>query len=249
MEWIQSAITLVSGAIALWVMIERFWLEKRRAKREDAAAAVETDKSAKQEDRQNWIELFNENKQLLERHEQDAEKYRQLYLQAEERAEEAERRARKAERQVAELTQKIKAFEERLQALEGPNKVLVHEHIYTTLWNDSTAGWALVDFAGRVMQGNDRLHELLKYSPGALVGKDFRTITHNDYVAIDSEYFAGLVEGAREHYAIEKKYKTEDRKYYVLLRLDVYRLEGENFVLGKLSMMDGYDESTYIEAV
>jgi two-component system, cell cycle sensor histidine kinase and response regulator CckA len=59
---------------------------------------------------------------------------------------------------------------------------------------------------GRLLRVNPRLGEMLGYAPEALVGRDFREITHPEDLAANLASYESVLTGERDEYHLEKRY-------------------------------------------
>jgi PAS domain S-box-containing protein len=128
----------------------------------------------------------------------------------------------------------IKQLKERLATLEKHNYILIHEHVRKLLWDNPAIGWAFVSDKGIIIEANKALHEMLGYEEEELHGVHFVTITADDDAKPDMENFTKLLSGEIQHYKMIKKYVRKDGGTWEA-RLDVFHIEGENFVLGRVA--------------
>ena len=70
----------------------------------------------------------------------------------------------------------------------------------------SPIGIALVSLGGKWQRVNRSLCESLGYTQQELLALDFQSITHPDDLEADLKHVAELLDGAREHYEMEKRY-------------------------------------------
>jgi PAS domain S-box-containing protein len=75
---------------------------------------------------------------------------------------------------------------------------------------DAPIGMALTTPAGRLVQVNRALCDILGYAEADLVGRPFAQITHPDDEGIDAGHAARLLAGERGAYQVEKRYLRKD---------------------------------------
>ena len=81
---------------------------------------------------------------------------------------------------------------------------------FRAMFESAPIGAALIGFDGRVLGTNTALEGMLGYGAGELDGVEVGTITHHDDVDADRELLAELVEGKRDRYEMEKRYRAKD---------------------------------------
>lgn len=96
---------------------------------------------------------------------------------------------------------------ERKRAEEALGK---SERQFRALFEEAAVGIALVDSAGRPFESNRKLEQILGYSADEFRGMPFTAFTHPDDAKADWGLFADLLNGKRDHYHIEKRYRRKD---------------------------------------
>jgi len=96
---------------------------------------------------------------------------------------------------------------ERKRAEEALGK---SERQFRALFEEAAVGIALVDSAGRPFESNRKLEQILGYSADELRGMPFTAFTHPDDANADWSLFGDLLNGKRDHYHIEKRYRRKD---------------------------------------
>jgi PAS domain S-box-containing protein len=81
---------------------------------------------------------------------------------------------------------------------------------YRALFESAAIGINLTDTAGRTLESNRALQQVLGYSAEDLRGNTFTAYTHPDDRELDWGLFQELLEGKRDHYQIEKRYYRKD---------------------------------------
>ncbi|WP_407309737.1 diguanylate cyclase domain-containing protein [Pseudomonas sp. nanlin1] len=111
--------------------------------------------------------------------------------------------ARMAER---ELIQR-EAARDTQQVQEHSHRALVlSEARFSTIFQQTPTGTAIVDLQGRFVEVNPMLCEIVGYSAQALQSTTFQALTHPDDLAPDLALVAELLGGARDSYSLEKRY-------------------------------------------
>lgn len=93
---------------------------------------------------------------------------------------------------------------------------LLNQHIrhsearFRAIFERAGVGIALVDSTGRPIAANPELARMLGYSPEELTRLPFPAFTHPEDIAADVDLYRQLVEGATDHYQIEKRYIRKD---------------------------------------
>jgi PAS domain S-box-containing protein len=81
---------------------------------------------------------------------------------------------------------------------------------FRAVFDGAAIGIALVDSAGRPVQCNHALEDILGYTESELSGMTFPDFTHPDDVQADLDLYQQLVAGKRSYYEIEKRYQRKD---------------------------------------
>lgn len=80
------------------------------------------------------------------------------------------------------------------------------ESMFRATFEKAPIGIAHVSIDGAWLRVNQKLHDILGYRNGELVGKTFLDITHPDDIAADLAHRQGLLNGVVESYEMEKRY-------------------------------------------
>src|SRR6185437_2300964 len=81
---------------------------------------------------------------------------------------------------------------------------------FRAVFDGAAIGIALVDPTGRPVQCNQALEDILGYTEAELTCMKFPDFTHPDDVQADLDLYQELINGKRDHYEIEKRYKRKD---------------------------------------
>jgi PAS domain S-box-containing protein len=84
------------------------------------------------------------------------------------------------------------------------------EEVFRAIFQEAGIGMALVSLAGRPIEVNRALEEILGYTAPELCRMTFPELTHPDDVAVDVHLFEELVRGERERYRLDKRYIRKD---------------------------------------
>lgn len=82
--------------------------------------------------------------------------------------------------------------------------------LFEVTFHSAAMGKATVDVAGRCIDVNSALANMLGYARGELRGVRFADITHADDIDADIELFESVKAGERDSYQIEKRYLKRD---------------------------------------
>lgn len=81
---------------------------------------------------------------------------------------------------------------------------------FRAIFSDAAIGIVLVDLAGRPVESNPAIEQMLGYTREELRNMVFTEVTHPDDVLADWDLFAELVAGRRDSYQMEKRYLHKD---------------------------------------
>jgi PAS domain S-box-containing protein len=87
---------------------------------------------------------------------------------------------------------------------------LLSERRFRGAFDHAGIGMAIRDLDGRWIMVNRRLREILGYSADELRQKRFSELTHPDDRRLEQEHFRDLLQGSRNFYRIEKRYRHAD---------------------------------------
>ena len=94
------------------------------------------------------------------------------------------------ERRVEERTKALREEEER----------------FRSAFDHAPSGIALVAPGGKWLRVNQSLCEILGYTEAELLATDFQSITHSDDLALNLDYYQGMLAGTIRTYQMEKRY-------------------------------------------
>jgi diguanylate cyclase (GGDEF)-like protein/PAS domain S-box-containing protein len=92
------------------------------------------------------------------------------------------------------------------QRIDLQARIAETEAMFDDAFRSAPIGMAVVDVDGRLIRANDAFASMLGYAGEALVGIDFRDITHPDDIDLDYKLFEQVLQGRRNGYRIEKRY-------------------------------------------
>jgi PAS domain S-box-containing protein len=98
-------------------------------------------------------------------------------------------------------------IEDRKQAEQALRK---SEERWRSVFENSAIGVALTDLNGRFLVTNHVFQAMLGYTEGELRAVDFLDLTHEDYREANWALITELLEGKRQQFQIEKKYRRKD---------------------------------------
>lgn len=100
------------------------------------------------------------------------------------------------------------------------------EALFRAAFDDAPIGMSIVSLDGRFERVNESLCRLLGFTADELLAKTFQEITHPDDVVEDQRYADQMLAGARDFYAMEKRYICADgRTVWVHLSVSIIRDE------------------------
>jgi PAS domain S-box-containing protein len=123
-------------------------------------------------------------------------------------AEELDRRVAERTRELTALNQELsKENTERRRAQQALRE---SEQRWRAVFDNSAAGITLTDSAGRFLAANSAYQKMVGYSEEELRHLSFLDITHDDYRHANSQLTTELLEGKREYFKMEKRYRCKD---------------------------------------
>jgi PAS domain S-box-containing protein len=131
-------------------------------------------------------------------------------------AERAVRRVRdELEVTVRERTATLRRTNEELQAeiaerARAEEALRASEERWRAIFENSAVGIALVDANGRPMAANPALQRMLGYTADELLTLSLPNLTHDDDLSLSRASMAELVEGTRQQYDMQKRYRRKD---------------------------------------
>jgi len=102
------------------------------------------------------------------------------------------------------------AFQDITESKRAENELRQSENRLRIIFDNSAVGIALVDPAGRPIQRNLALHQMLGYDPDEFIELSFADFAHPDDLNKDADLFREVCEGIRDSYQIEKRYIRKD---------------------------------------
>lgn len=104
------------------------------------------------------------------------------------------------------------------------------ENSLRAVFEDSSAGLALLDRDGKVLHANHALQKILGYDLGQITNLPLATWAHPEDAHTDKSPFGELLEGQRARYRLERRFYDADGKI-LWLREEVFAPQGQNFQL------------------
>ena len=92
-------------------------------------------------------------------------------------------------------------------------------------FENSAIGINMADFTGRYFAANSAFLNMLGYTESELYQLTFLDVTHEDDRTANQQFVRELVEGKRQHFEIEKRYRRRDGTF-VWVRVNVARVPG-----------------------
>jgi len=128
---------------------------------------------------------------------------------------EQRRVAEELDQRVAERTQQLIIVNEDLrrentERRRAEEALRESEERWRAVFDNSAAGIALANPSGRFLAGNLAYQKMLGYSEKELRELSFLDITHEDYRDGNSELTTELLEGKRQYFEMEKRYRRKD---------------------------------------
>ena len=128
---------------------------------------------------------------------------------------EQRRVAEELDQRVAERTRQLIIVNEDLrrentERRRAEEALRESEERWRAVFENSAAGIALANPSGRFLAGNLAYQKMLGYSEKELRELSFLDITHEDYRDANSELTTELLEGKRQYFEMEKRYRRKD---------------------------------------
>jgi len=128
---------------------------------------------------------------------------------------EQRRVAEELDQRVAERTRQLIIVNEDLrrentERRRAEEALRESEERWRAVFDNSAAGIALANPSGRFLAGNLAYQKMLGYSEKELRELSFLDITHEDYRDANSELTTELLEGKRQYFEMEKRYRRKD---------------------------------------
>jgi diguanylate cyclase (GGDEF)-like protein/PAS domain S-box-containing protein len=95
-------------------------------------------------------------------------------------------------------------------ARESAARLIESETRFRSSFDSAAIGMAIVSFAGRLMEVNRSLAEMLGYSESSLAGMDLRQLTHPDDLDASLAQLGELASGRIRSYRLEQRYLRRD---------------------------------------
>jgi PAS domain S-box-containing protein len=131
-------------------------------------------------------------------------------------AERAVRRVRdELEVTVQERTAALRSCNEELQAeiaerTRTEEALRASEERWRAIFENSAVGIAMVDSNGRLIAANPAMQRMLDYTADELLTLSLPNLTHDDDFLLSRASMAELVEGTRQQYDMQKRYRRKD---------------------------------------
>jgi PAS domain S-box-containing protein len=132
------------------------------------------------------------------------------------RAERTVRRVRdELEVTIQERTAALRRTNEELQSeiaerTRAEEALRASEERWRAIFENSAVGIAMVDSSGRLIAANPALQRMLGYTADELLTLSLTDLTHEDDFLPARVSMAELVEGTRQHYDMQKRYRRKD---------------------------------------
>lgn len=101
-----------------------------------------------------------------------------------------------------------------LVRIENEAQLHASEQRFRGLFEEAALGIALLDADGHIVDANSELGTLLGYEPAALQGRSFATLIHPDDRNSDRPLFEEVVDGSRERYEQEQRYRRKNETVF-----------------------------------
>jgi PAS domain S-box-containing protein len=138
-------------------------------------------------------------------------------------AEELDQRVIERTRQLTAVNEELR--QENIERKRAEEALRESEERWRAVFENSAAGIALADSSGRFLAANFAYQRMLGYSEEELRSLSFVDITHEDYRDANSELTTELLEGKREYFEMEKRYRRKDGKL-IWVRVHVSLVSG-----------------------
>ena len=96
------------------------------------------------------------------------------------------------------------------QRKEAQRALKESEERYSVAFQNASVGILLSDLDGKLMRANQAFTRITGYTEADLLGKDFRSITHQDDIERNSELYRKLFAGEIDDFVFEKRYYHRD---------------------------------------
>jgi PAS domain S-box-containing protein len=123
-------------------------------------------------------------------------------------SEELDQRVIERTRQLTVVNEELR--QENIERKRAEEALRKSEERWRAVFENSAAGIALANFSGRFLAANSAYQKMLGYSEEELRELSFLDITHEDYREANSELDTQLLEGKREYFEMEKRYRRKD---------------------------------------
>jgi len=123
-------------------------------------------------------------------------------------AEELDQRVAQRTRQLTAVNEELR--KENVERKRAEEALRGSEERWRAVFENSAAGIALANFTGRFLATNFAFQKMLGYSEEELRELSFLDVTHKDYRDANSELTAELLEGKRQYFEMEKRYRCRD---------------------------------------
>jgi PAS domain S-box-containing protein len=123
-------------------------------------------------------------------------------------SEELDQRVIERTRQLTVVNEELR--QENIERKRAEEALRKSEERWRAVFENSAAGIALANFSGRFLAANSAYQKMLGYSEEELRELSFLDITHEDYREANAELDTQLLEGKREYFEMEKRYRRKD---------------------------------------
>ena len=123
-------------------------------------------------------------------------------------AEELDQRVAQRTRQLTAVNEELR--KENVERKRAEEALRGSEERWRAVFENSAAGIALANFTGRFLATNFAFQKMLGYSEEELRELSFLDVTHKDYRDANSELTAELLEGKRQYFEMEKRYRCKN---------------------------------------
>ena len=113
--------------------------------------------------------------------------------------------------------------------IEAEQKLRISEETFRGSFEHAAIGMATLDTEGRWLEMNNRVCEMVGYTPAELRQLSFKDITHPDDLDLDLKLLDELVDGKRDYYHMDKRYfHKSGRIVYIHLSVSLVRDDNNN---------------------
>ncbi|MFV8226849.1 PAS domain S-box protein [Christiangramia aquimixticola] len=115
------------------------------------------------------------------------------------------------------------------ERVAAEKKLQISEEAFRGSFEHAAIGMAILDPTGKWIKVNNRVCEIVGYTPKELLNLTFHDITHPDDLDLDVKLLEELVNGERDHYHMDKRYfHRNGMVVYIHLAVSLVRDEDKN---------------------